>query len=118
MATLLRGEVPVILQPAAHAQYEGAYCPRGVPFAEVRRGPLDGNDRLAVRPDADGEVPRVMSFDGGRFAYEYDGRDKRGRAVYRYAPRLSPAHQGIMDGVAEVYAEHALKQLKAKENGR
>lgn len=118
MATLLRGEVPVILQPAAHAQYEGAYCPVGVPFAEVRRGPLDGHTEYAVRPDPDGSVPKVMSFDGGRFAYEYDGRDGRGRAVYRYAPRLSPAHQGIMDGVAEVYAEHRLKQLKAQDGGR
>ncbi|MEU3962914.1 hypothetical protein AB0F42_24430 [Streptomyces buecherae] len=110
MATLLRGEVPVILQPAGYAQYKGAYCPPGVAFAEVRRGPLDGHSDWAVRPDADGEVPRVMSFDGGRFAYEYDGRDKKGRAVYRYAPNLSPAHRGIMDGVAEVYAQHAAKQ--------
>ena len=110
MATLLRGEVRVILQPAAHAQYQGAYCPPGVPFKEVRRGPLDGRTDIGVTPDADGELPRVMSFDRGTFAYEYDGRDKQGRAVYRYAPNLSPAHVGIMDGVAEVYAEHARKQ--------
>lgn len=114
MATLLRGEVPVILQPAGHDQYKGAYCPPGVPFAEVRRGPLDGHADWAVRPDPDGELPKVMSFDGGRFAYEYDGRDKQNRAVYRYAPNLSPAHKGIMDGVAEVYAEHALKKQKEK----
>jgi hypothetical protein len=110
VATLLRSEVRVILQPAGHAQYRGAYCPPGVPFKEVRRGPLDGHQDWAVRPDTDGGLPKVMSFDGGRFAYEYDGRDKQGRAVYRYAPRLSPAHRGIMDGVAEVYAEHALRQ--------
>jgi hypothetical protein len=113
VATLLRGEVHVILQPAGYAQYNGAYCPPGVPFKEVRRGPLDGHSDWTVRPDADGEVPKVMSFDHGRFAYEFDGRDKQGRAVYRYAPRLSPAHRGIMDGVAEVYAEHALKQAGA-----
>ena len=110
MPTLLTREVRVILQPAGHAQYAGAYCPPGVPFKEVRRGPLDGRKDIGVMPDADGDVPRVMSFDGGRFAYEYDGRDKQGRAVYRYAPNLSPAHRGIMDGVAEVYAQHALKQ--------
>lgn len=111
MATLLSSwEVPVILQPAGHAQYKGAYCPEGVPFSEVRRGPFDGKADLAVIPDPDGSLPRVVTFGGGRVAYEYDGRDKQHRAVYRYAPRLSPAHQSVMDGVAEVYAEHALKQ--------
>ncbi|KRV48790.1 hypothetical protein AQ490_23245 [Wenjunlia vitaminophila] len=114
MATLLRGEVRVMLQPAGHAQYRGAYCPPGVPFKEVRRGPLDGNRDYAVRPDADGEVPKVMTFEGGRFAYEYDGRDEQGRAVYRYAPRLSPAHVEVMNGVAEVYAEAALKKAKGR----
>jgi hypothetical protein len=110
MAMLLTGEVRAILQPAGHAQYVGAYCPPGVPFREVRRGPLDGRKDIAVRVGIDNELPRVMTFDGGTFAYEYDGRDKDGRAVYRYAPNLSPAHVGIMNGVAEVYAEHALKQ--------
>ncbi|MFJ5802687.1 hypothetical protein [Streptomyces decoyicus] len=110
MATLLRGEVAAILQPAGTAQYQGAYCPPGVPFAEVRRGPLDGKADIAVRPDPDGTLPRHMTFGGGRIVYEYDGRDGRGRAVYRYAPRLSPAHQDVMRGVAEVYAEHALKK--------
>lgn len=112
-ATLLIGEVRVILQPAGFAQYRGAYCPPGVPFKEVRRGPLDGRTDIAVMPEANGDLPRVMSFSGGRFAYEYDGRDQQGRAVYRYAPNLSPAHVGIMNGVAEVYAEHALKQAGA-----
>lgn len=117
MATLLLpGEVIVILQPAGHTQYKGAYCPPGVPFSEVRRGPMDGHTDWTVVPDKDGAFPKVMSFAGGRFAYEYDGRDKQGRAVYRYAPRLSPAHEGIMNGVAEVYAERALNQ--AKEQGR
>ncbi|MGY4903308.1 hypothetical protein [Streptomyces sp. 900116325] len=110
MATLLRGEVPVILQPAGTSQYEGAYCPTGVPFAEVRRGPFDGKADIVVRPDADGGLPRHMTFGGGAVVYEYDGRDNRHRAVYRYAPRLSPSHRGVMDGVAEVYVEHALKQ--------
>lgn len=112
MATLLRGEVPVILQPAGTAQYQGAYCPPGVPFAEVRRGPFDGKQDIAVRPDADGELPRHMTFGGGRVVYEYDGRDGKGRAVYRYAPNLSPSHAEVMKGVAEVYAEHQLKQAK------
>ncbi|TJZ55606.1 hypothetical protein FCH28_09715 [Streptomyces piniterrae] len=109
MATLLRGEVRAILQPAGTAQYQGAYCPPGVPFREVRRGPFDGKDDIAVRPDADGGLPRHMSFGGGAVIYEYDGRDKTGRAVYRYAPRLSPSHTKVMQGVAEVYAEHKLK---------
>lgn len=114
-ATLLRGEVRAILQPAAYAQYRGAYCPPGVPFAEVRRGPLDGRKDIGVTPDPDGELPPVMTFDKGTLAYEYDGRDKQGRAVYRYAPRLSPAHVGIMDGVAEVYAEHARKHAGGQQ---
>ncbi|GCD46124.1 hypothetical protein [Streptomyces paromomycinus] len=109
MATLLRGEVRAILQPAGHAQYKGAYCPPGVPFAQVRRGPFDGKTDVAVRPDADGSLPAHMTFGGGSVVYEYDGRDKSGRAVYRYAPRLSPSHRTVMDGVAEVYAEHTLK---------
>jgi hypothetical protein len=46
----------------------------------------------------------------GRIVYEYDGPDANGTAVYRYSPRLSPAHRGLMDGVAEVYAKHALKE--------
>ncbi|MFJ4918134.1 hypothetical protein [Streptomyces sp. NPDC088726] len=107
MATLLRGEVPVILQPAGTRQYTGAYCPPGVPFREVRRGPFDGKRDIVVRPDADGELPQHMTFGGGAVVYEYDGRDTKHRAVYRYAPRLSPSHHGVMDGVAEVYAEHA-----------
>ncbi|MFE3169322.1 hypothetical protein [Streptomyces sp. NPDC059224] len=112
MATLLRGEVRAILQPAGTAQYQGAYCPPGVPFKEVRRGPFDGKKDIAVRPDADGGLPQVMTFGGGQVAYEYDGRDQQGRAVYRYAPNLSPSHREVMNGVAEVYAEHALKQAQ------
>lgn len=107
MSELLPTEARVILQPAGHAQYAGAYCPPGVPFSEVRRGPLDGRTDLVVRVGVDGHVPPVMSFDKGTFAYEYDGRDKQHRVVYRYAPRLSPAHVAIMNGVAEAYAEHA-----------
>ncbi|MFC9752991.1 hypothetical protein [Streptomyces sp. NPDC056921] len=110
MTTLLRGEVRAILQPAGTAQYQGAYCPAGVPFQEVRRGPFDGKADIAVRPDADGELPRHMTFGGGRVVYEYDGHDNKQRAVYRYAPRLSPSHREVMNGVAEVYAEHALKK--------
>ena len=112
MATLLRGEVPVILQPAGTAQYKGAYCPPGVPFAEVRRGPFDGKADIGVVPDPNGDMPRHMTFGGGLVVYEYDGRDRQGRAVYRYAPNLSPSHRGVMDGVAEVYAEHARNQAK------
>ena len=113
MATLLRGgEIPVILQPAGTAQYKGAYCPPGVPFAEVRRGPFDGKQDIAVRPGIDGELPRHMTFGGGRIVYEYDGRDSKQRAVYRYAPNLSPAHREVMNGVAEVYADHKLKQAE------
>ncbi|MFD9764729.1 hypothetical protein ACFWZK_28915 [[Kitasatospora] papulosa] len=106
MATLLRGEVPVILQPAGTAQYQGAYRPLGVPLKEVRRGPFDGKADIMARPDADGELPRHMTFGNGAVVYEYDGRDKQGRAVYRYSPLLSPSHQSVMDGVAEVYAQH------------
>jgi hypothetical protein len=112
VATLLRGEIPVILQPAGTAQYTGAYCPPNVPFKEVRRGPFDGKQDIAVRPDAGGEVPPLVTFSNGQVVYEYDGRDTRGRAVYRYAPKLSSAHREVMDGVAEVYAEHKLKQAK------
>lgn len=110
MATLLRGEVPVILQPAGTAQYKGAYRPLGVPVAEVRRGPFDGKADIVVRPDQGGGLPLHMTFGNGAIVYEYDGPDKRGRAVYRYAPRLSPSHRAVMDGVAEVYAEHNLKK--------
>lgn len=110
MATLLRGEVPVILQPAGTAQYTGAYCPPGIPFAEVRRGPFDGKRDIVVRPDADGELPRHATFGNGAVVYEYDRRDSKGRAVYRYAPRLSPSHRAVIDAVAEVYAEHAQKK--------
>ncbi|MGQ4351978.1 hypothetical protein [Streptomyces drozdowiczii] len=108
MATLLRGEVPVILQAAGTRQYQGAYRPLGVPLTEVRRGPFDGKADIVVRPDADGGLPAHMTFGNGAVVYEYDGRDKRGRAVYRYSPRLSPSHRSVMDGVAEVYAEHTL----------
>ncbi|MGI3225212.1 hypothetical protein ACRJ4B_16075 [Streptomyces sp. GTA36] len=116
MATLLRGEVRAILQPAGTAQYRGAYCPPGVPFAEVRRGPFDGKTDIAVREGIDGELPKLMTFGNGQVVYEYDGRDRQGRAVYRYAPKLSSSHRDVMNGVAEVYAEHALKA--AKERGR
>lgn len=116
MATLLRGEVRAILQPAGTAQYTGAYCPPGVPFKEVRRGPFDGKADIAVRTGIDGEVPKLMTFGNGQVVYEYDGRDTKGRAVYRYAPNLSSSHRDVMDGVAEVYAENALK--RAKEGGR
>lgn len=116
MATLLRGEVRTILQPAGHAQYKGAYCPPGVPFKEVRRGPFDGKRDIVVRPDVGGELPKLMTFGNGQVVYEYDGRDSNGRAVYRYAPNLSSSHRDVMNGVAEVYAEHALN--KAKEQGR
>ena len=110
MATLLRGEVPVILQPAGTSQYTGAYCPPGVPLKEVRRGPFDGKQDIAVRPDINGDVPRLMTFGQGAAVYEYDGRDDKGRAVYRYAPKLSRSHRQVMDGVAEVYAENVLKK--------
>ncbi|MFD5058248.1 hypothetical protein [Streptomyces sp. NPDC058394] len=109
MTTLLRDEAPVILQPAGTSQYEGAYCPPTVPFKEVRRGPFDGKADIAVRLGINGEVPKLLTFGGGSVVYEHDGRDNRGRVVYRYAPKLSSGHRGLMDGVAEVYAEHALK---------
>ncbi len=110
MATLLRGEAPAILQAAEYAQYQGAYRPPGIPLHEVRRGPYDGQ-RIAVRRDANGELPRVLTMtQGGRIVYEYDGPDAHGTAVYRYSPRLSPAHEALMKAVAEVYAEHALKE--------
>jgi hypothetical protein len=112
MATLLRGEVRAILQPAGTAQYQGAYCPPGVPFAEVRRGPFDGKDDIVVRTDINGDVPKLMTFGNGQVVYEYDGRDKQGRAVYRYAPNLSSSHRDVMNGVAEVYAEHRLNKAK------
>lgn len=112
MATLLRGEVPVILQPAGTSQYRDAYCPPGVPFKEVRRGPFDGKQDIVVRPDADGGLPKVMTFGNGSVVYEHDGKDAKGRAVYRYAPRLSPSHRAVMDGVAEVYADHQMKQAQ------
>lgn len=112
MATLLRGEVRAILQPAGHDQYQGAYCPPGVPFAEVRRGPFDGKDDIAVLVGLDGELPKLMTFGNGQVVYEYDGRDKQGRAVYRYAPKLSSSHRDVMNGVAEVYAENALNKAK------
>ena len=112
MATLLRGEVRAILQPAGTGQYRGAYCPPGVPFAEVRRGPFDGKADIAVRVGIDGEVPKHMTFGGGQVVYEYDGRDTKGRAVYRYAPKLSTSHRKVRDGVAEVYAENALNKAK------
>ncbi|MEV5168214.1 hypothetical protein AB0K66_26820 [Streptomyces werraensis] len=112
MATLLRSEVRAILQPAGTAQYRGAYCPPGVPFAEVRRGPFDGKADIAVRVGIDGEVPKLMTFGGGQVVYEYDGRDAKGRAVYRYAPNLSSSHRDVMNGVAEVYAENALKKAR------
>lgn len=111
MATLLRGEVPAILQAAEHAQYQGAYRPPGIPLAEVRRGPYDGT-RIAVRPEANGELPQVLTMANGRIVYERDHPRPDGTAVYRYSPRLSPAHRGLMDGVAEVYAEHKLKGRK------
>lgn len=108
MATLLRGEAPAILQAAEQAQYQGAYRPVGIPLKEVRRGPYDGT-RLAVLRDHNGDLPKVLTMAGGRIVYEYDRLDPQGTAVYRYSPRLSPAHRGLMDGVAEVYAEHRKK---------
>jgi hypothetical protein len=109
MATLLRGEVPAILQAAEQAQYRGAYRPPGIPLAEVRRGPYDGT-RIAVRRDPAGDPPRALAMAHGRIVYELDRPRPDGMLVYRYSPRLSPAHRGLMDGVAEVYAEHALKK--------
>lgn len=111
-ATLLRGEVPCILQAAEYPQYRNAYRPPGVPLAEVRRGPYDGQ-RGAVRPDTNGDLPKVLVVAHGRIVYELD-RVTDGTATYRYAPALSPAHRPLMDAVAEQYAEHAMK----KEQGR
>lgn len=110
-ATLLRGEVACVLQAAEYQQYKDAYRPPGVPLHEVRRGPYDGQ-RGAVMPDANGDLPKTLAFPARdpRVVYEYDGRDKQGRAVYRYAPALSPAHRPLMDAVAEQYREHAAQQ--------
>ncbi|OKJ06819.1 hypothetical protein [Kitasatospora sp. CB01950] len=107
MATLLRGEAPAVLQAAEHAQYQGAYRPPGIPLAEVRRGPYDGT-RGAVHRGANGELPKLLPLANGRIVYEYDRTGPDGIAIYRYSPRLSPAHRGLMDGIAEVYAEHKL----------
>ncbi|MFD0408617.1 hypothetical protein [Kitasatospora sp. NPDC127116] len=109
MATLLRGEAPAILQAAEQAQYQGAYRPPGIPLAEVRRGPYDGY-RIAVRRDPAGEPPRTLAMAHGRIVYELDRPGPDGTLVYRYSPRLSPAHEGLMRAVAEVYAEHAMKK--------
>ncbi len=111
-ATLLRGEVPCILQAAEWAQYRDAYRPPGVPLAEVRRGPYDGQ-RGAVRRETNGDLPRLLVFASGRIVYALD-REQDGTATYRYAPALSPAHRALMDAVAEQHAEHRLK----KETGR
>lgn len=115
MATLLRGEIPAILQAAGLAQYQDAYRPQGIPLHEVRRGPYDGQ-RGAVMPDTNGDLPKTLAFPARdpRVVYEYDGRDNRGRAVYRYAPALSPAHRPLMDAVAEQYREHAAQQAAKK----
>jgi hypothetical protein len=107
-ATLLRGEVPVILQAAEYAQYRDAYRPPGIPLAEVRRGPYDGQ-RVAVMRTPDGTLPKTLVLAKGRVVYELD-HEADGRATYRYAPALSPVHRGLMDAVAEQYAEHARKQ--------
>jgi len=111
-ATLLRGEVPCILQAAEYPQYRGAYRPPGVPLAEVRRGPYDGQ-RGAVLRTPDGTLPATLVFAAGRIVYALD-REQDGTATYRYAPALSPAHRALMDAVAEQYAEHHMK----KETGR
>jgi hypothetical protein len=119
MATLLRGEVAAILQPAGLAQYQGAYRPTVLPLREVRRGPYDGQHG-AVRADAAGDLPRTLAFPAQdpRVVYEYDGQDTKGRAVYRYAPRLSAAHRPLMDAVAEQYREHAAQQAARKGQQR
>lgn len=106
-ATLLRGEVPVTLQAAEYPQYKDAYRPPGIPLAEVRRGPYDGQ-RGAVMRTPDGTLPQTLVFAKGRIVYALD-READGKATYRYAPALSPAHRPLMDAVAEQYAEHALK---------
>lgn len=117
-ATLLRGEVACVLQAAEYLQYKDAYRPPGIPLHEVRRGPYDGQ-RGAVRPDTNGDLPRLLAFPAHdpRITYEYDGM-KGTTAVYRYAPALSPAHRPLMDAVAEQYAEHAAAQAAKKGQPR
>jgi hypothetical protein len=110
MATLLRGETPCILQAAEHDQYRDAYHPPGIPLAEVRRGPYDGQSGAVMR-DPNGDLPKTLVFTHGRIVYVLD-REHDGKATYRYAPALSPAHRPLMDAVAEQYAEHALKQAQ------
>ncbi|MFD1832413.1 hypothetical protein ACFSJS_22595 [Streptomyces desertarenae] len=112
MPTLLRGEVPCVLQAAEYPQYREAYRPAGVPLREVRRGPYDGQ-RGAVRPDTNGDLPRVLVFAHGRIVYELD-RVTDGTATYRYAPALSPAHRPLMDAVAQQYAEHAAREAQKR----
>ncbi|WP_435252219.1 hypothetical protein [Streptomyces tendae] len=113
-ATLLRGEVACVLQAAEYHQYNGAYRPPNVPLHEVRRGPYDGQ-RGAVMRDTNGDLPKTLAFPrrDPRVVYEYDGM-KGTTAVYRYAPNLSPVHRGLMDAVAEQYAEHAAQQAAKK----
>lgn len=112
MATLHMGEAPAVLQAAEYAQYKDAYRPPGVPLHEVRRGPYDGTV-IAVRREPDGALPKVLTMAAGRVAYVLDREDGT-RAVYRYAPALSPVHRGLMDGVAEAYAEHAAATNKER----
>lgn len=107
-ATLLRGEVPCVLQAAEYQQYRDAYRPNGVPLHEVRRGPYDGQ-RGAVMRAPNGDLPKTLVFANGRIVYELD-RETDGTATYRYAPALSPAHRPLMDAVAEQYAEHRARQ--------
>lgn len=107
-ATLLRGEVPVTLQAAEYDQYRDAYRPSDIPLREVRRGPYDGQQGAVMRTP-DGTLPATLVFAHGRIVYVLD-READGRAVYRYAPALSPAHRGLMDAVAEQYAQHARTQ--------
>ncbi|MFJ5675029.1 hypothetical protein [Streptomyces sp. NPDC093097] len=110
MATLLRGEVPCVLQAAEHEQYRNAYRPPGVPLREVRRGPYDGQ-RGAVMRTPDGTLPRTLALARGRIVYVLD-READGVATYRYAPAQSPAHRPLMDAVAEQYAEHAARRAQ------
>jgi hypothetical protein len=114
VATLLQGEVPVKLQAAEYLQYRGAYRPPNIPLREVRRGPYDGHIG-AVRPDANGDLPKTLAFPARdpRIVYELD-RVHGNTAIYRYAPRLSAAHQPLMDAVAEQYREHAAQQAAKK----
>lgn len=111
-ATLLRGEVPCVLQAAEQEQYRGAYRPPGIPLREVRRGPYDGQ-RGAVMRTSDGSLPRTLAFPARdpRIVYVLD-RETDGVATYRYAPALSPAHRPLMDAVAEQYAEHAARRAQ------